>query len=215
MIVFLKAPEPGKVKTRLSRFLDPDFVLDLYKGFVEDIFEVLKGEQDVCVFFWPPEKKNAVRRWFKNEAACFPQKGENLGKRMGNAFQNVFSRGYETAVLMGTDIPEISREILSLARKILETSDAVVGPTADGGYYLIGFKQSSFSYQYFKKIDWSTRSVLDQTLCAMQKGSIRCKLLPRLHDIDTPEDLKALADRVKSGVKIGKRIRKLLRGYGG
>jgi len=132
---------------------------------------------------------------------------------MSNAFKDTFLNGYETAVLMGTDIPEFSSDILLLAQKALQTKDVVIGPTVDGGYYLIGFKSSSFSSIFFNKIDWSTPAVFDQTLCLIKQESRSWKRLPLLEDIDTLEDLKALSKRVKSGGKVGRKTLKTLALY--
>lgn len=213
VIVFLKAPEQGCVKTRLSRYLDESFVLDLYKGFIEDTLETLKTTGDIFIYFLPSGKQAPLKTWLGNGYAYFPQKGNDLGKRMSNAFQEVFTKGYTSVLLVGTDIPELSRDIIFLAYKTLQSAESVIGPTADGGYYLIGFQKSGFLEKVFHGIDWSTASVLDQTLEAINKRFLSHKLLPRLNDIDTPEDLTALAQRVAKGGKAGKRTLEFLKSY--
>jgi len=213
VIVFLKAPEQGRVKTRLSKSLDDAFVLDLYKGFIEDTLEILEIKADQFICFWPPEKKAALKIWLGEGYAYFFQRGKDLGERMSNAFYSVFEKGYDSVILIGTDIPELSRDLILRACKVLQTTDAVIGPTNDGGYYLIGFQRDGFSETVFQNIDWSTHKVFLQTLAAMTKLSIQYEQLPSLNDIDTPEDLTALVERVKKGVKAGPRTLRHLERY--
>ncbi|MCP3874051.1 MAG: glycosyltransferase [Desulfobacteraceae bacterium] len=212
-IVFLRAPEKGKVKTRLSEFLSEAFVLDLYKGFVIDTLQALESTGDKILYYWPLKKKNLLLNFLGNGYTLSCQHGDNIGRRMANAFQDIFQDGYERGVLIGTDIPEISREIIERSFKILETKDAVVGPSIDGGYYLIGFNKTAFSKAAFKNINWSTKHVLDETLDIFNKMKVSYECLPELNDIDTVEDLKALAARVKKGGRAGKRTLEILKDY--
>lgn len=212
-IVFLRVPEKGRVKTRLSKFLSETFVLELYKGFIGDILEALETAGDKVLYSWPPGKEEILQRWLENKYIISVQQGDDLGQRMFNAFVDIFKKGYDQALLIGTDIPELSKEIIALAYKTLETEDVVIGPSGDGGYYLIGFRKPKFSKNIFKGIDWSTKKVLDQTLHAIKKISIQYKLLPELNDIDTKKDFEALVSRVKKGGQIGEKTRKILTAY--
>ncbi|MBU1342589.1 MAG: TIGR04282 family arsenosugar biosynthesis glycosyltransferase [Proteobacteria bacterium] len=213
VIVFLKVPEKGQVKTRLSECLSQTFVLALYKGFVSDILETIETAGDKFLYFWPPGGKKRLINFLGNRYVFFPQQGQDLGERMANAFVDTFKKGYTQAILIGTDIPELGKEVIAQACEILESEDAVIGPSDDGGYYLIGFRNTTFSKMIFTQIDWSTKAVLDQTLRAMNQRSIDCKQLLKLSDIDTHEDLTALADRVKKGGKIGTRTLEILSSY--
>jgi rSAM/selenodomain-associated transferase 1 len=212
-IVFLRAPQKEKVKTRLGEVLDQAFVLKLYKGFVTDTLEVIEHAGDKALYFCPLGKKNLLENWLGKGYDFYPQKGDNLGQRMANAFKDIFKKGYSQAILIGTDIPELSRDIITSAHIALEKKDIVIGPSIDGGYYLIGFKTKSFSTSIFKNIDWSTRTVFDQTLQAIKQKDLQYEILSQLNDIDTLEDLNALADRIKSGGKSGKRTFENLRIY--
>lgn len=213
VIVFLKAPETGRVKTRLSGVLDPAALLDLYRAFIGDTLEALETAGKVFICFSPPEAKEGLRSWLGEGYDYLPQQGADLGERMSNAFEEIFNRGYSSALLIGTDIPELTRDHMAEARQALSTTDAVIGPTGDGGYYLIGFQKPAFSNAVFHGIPWSTTSVLDQTLKAMTQASLQYKLLSRLEDIDTPEDLNALILRLKTGKSAGKRTLKMLNAY--
>jgi len=216
VIVFLRAPEKGRVKTRLSKSGNKTFVLKLYKGFVQDTLDALEKDQDKFLYFWPPEKEDMVKNWLGNDYTYSAQKGGGLGQRMANAFCDVFKKGYAKVILIGTDIPEICEDIITSAYEILQTKGAVIGPSRDGGYYLIGFQKQRFSKIIFNEIDWSTDTVLDQTLLAMKEMSIQYKMLPTLKDIDTPEDLLYLVDKEKKGTtKTGKRTLKILKDYEG
>lgn len=215
VIVFLKVPEKGRVKTRLAQFLDETFVLELYKGFVGDILDALKNCGETKLYSWPPGKRQLLENWLGTRYHFFAQNGNNIGQRMSNAFIDTFKSGTAHALLIGTDIPELSENVIFKAYRALQTTDAVIGPSSDGGYYLIGFQKTAFSKNIFKGIDWSTHRVLDQTLQAMDNRGIVYTLLPKLADIDTLEDLNALTGRVKKGGKTGERTRRILSSYEG
>ena len=195
--------------------LDESFVLDLYKGFIHDTLDTVESFPDKFVYFLPSEKEDELRSWLGNEYHYFLQTGKDLGEKMSNAFRNGFTRGYDRLVLIGTDIPEITESVLVHAFDILETKDAVIGPATDGGYYLIGFKKESFSEKIFHGMNWSTKGVLGETLKAMDRTGIKYGRVSELNDVDTPEDLKSLILRMKSGAGIGPHTRKMLESYEG
>ncbi|OGR28719.1 MAG: hypothetical protein A2277_10520 [Desulfobacterales bacterium RIFOXYA12_FULL_46_15] len=213
VIVFLKFPEKGKVKTRLSKVLDESFVLALYKGFIHDTLLALQSFPDISIYFLPLEKEGHLRSWLGNGYQYFAQTGKDLGEKMSNAFKDVFQRGYDRLLLIGTDIPEITETVLLQAFRILETKDAVIGPAADGGYYLIGFRKESFSEKIFHDMNWSARDVFQHTMKSMDMLCLKYEQVARLHDVDTAEDLDALSLRVKNGGRIGPHIRNMLKSY--
>ncbi|CCK81433.1 TIGR04282 family arsenosugar biosynthesis glycosyltransferase [Desulfobacula toluolica] len=213
IIVFLRAPEEGRVKTRLSRGLSNAFVLELYKAFVCDTLEALALTGDKHLYFWPRGKEKILQKWLGTQYQYSLQQGEDIGQRMANAFVDIFKKGYDSALLVGTDIPELSTNLICLAYDALQTKDAVIGPSSDGGYYLIGFEKSAFLKNMFDGIDWSTSAVMDQTIKIMNRMSIRYKLLEEMNDIDTPADFNALIERVKKGGKAGKRTHRILDAY--
>ena len=215
VIVFLKTPEKGRVKTRLLMSLSESFVLDLYRGFICDSLAILQSFPDKLIYFLPPEKENELRSWLGNEYLYFVQTGKDLGEKMSNAFKDGFKRGYDRLVLIGTDIPEITETVLLQAFDILKTKDAVIGPATDGGYYLIGFRKEYFSEKIFHDMNWSTKDVFGETLKAMDRTGIKYDRVSELNDVDTPEDLKSLILRMKSGVGIGPHTRKMLESYEG
>ena len=115
------------------------------------------------------------------------QKGNSLGDRMSHAFRHVFSLGVRKAVIVGTDCPYITKQTILKAFEKLESSEVVIGPAADGGYYLLGLRR--FIPELFHDIDWSTSQVYDQTMNKVQRNGIQSVSLEMLRDIDTIHDL--------------------------
>lgn len=215
VLVFLKAPEKGRVKTRLSLILDESFVLELYKGFVHDTLAILESFQDIFIYFLPAEKEDDLRSWLGSGYQYVCQTGRDLGEKMSNAFRDGFEKGYDRLLLIGTDIPEISESVLHRAFTLLETKDAVIGPASDGGYYLIGFRKESFSEKIFHDMNWSKGDVFQETLRVMGEMHLQYERVAELNDVDTPEDLEALSSRMKSGGRVGPHTRNMLEPYEG
>jgi rSAM/selenodomain-associated transferase 1 len=190
LLIFVKYPEPGKVKTRLAKDIGSENAALLYRKMAENTVYNLSKSSDYrkIIFFDPPERRSDVKRWLKiNGLSFIAQEGNSLGERMSNAFSHAFSLGALKAVIVGTDCPQIRRETILKAFEKLDTSEAVIGPTYDGGYYLLGF--SRFIPQVFHDIDWSTNLVFDQTMQKLQHNSITSECLEMLRDVDTFEDL--------------------------
>jgi len=191
VIVFLKVPQKSKVKTRLSKFLDPEIVVDIYKNFVADILGMLnRSPYRIIVGYYPPHAQPEAVEWLGPGYTLMPQLGNNLGKRMANAFDKIFSKGYQRALLLGTDFPDLPESIVDEAFKSLDHNDAVIGPAVDGGYYLIGFKSDSYLPEAFDGIPWGTENVFEKTMKVFRKHGLKIHALPKWRDIDTYEDLK-------------------------
>ena len=190
LLIFIRAPEKGKVKTRLARFMDEKKVLDLYMGFVEKTLSsaVAAGFSPI-VFFCPENKKQLVTDWLGNDYDYQPQKGRDLGERMENALSLAFKDGALKAVLIGSDIPDMEPDHLRTAFENLSETDVVIAPSTDGGYWLIGFTKSAFSGSVFRNINWSTGTVCDQTVLKCKANGLSVSFLPVLNDIDTIDDL--------------------------
>jgi hypothetical protein len=118
---------------------------------------------------------------------------------MAHALSSTFEKGFEKVVLIGTDIPDIPVDYLHDAFKALDKKDAVIGPSQDGGYVLIGFNRQGFSQSVFKGVVWSTATVCEKTLELMDLNRISCHKLPLWYDVDTGEDFNALIQRLESG----------------
>jgi uncharacterized protein len=197
LIVFVKFPAKGNVKTRLAKTIGTEAATALYRCFVSDIFAVAhRIGYPLLVFFYPPDVRGAVAEWLGKDVTCLPQRGSDLGERMFGAFQEAF-RSCSRAVLLGSDCPDLPDIILEEAFGCLKTCDAVIGPAIDGGYYLIGFSSSNIPEELFKDIEWGGSGVFQATTFVMQKHCMNVHILPTWNDIDEYHDLKTLYERQK------------------
>ncbi len=195
-IIFLKAPIPGQVKTRLAKSIGDEHALALYKNFVKDVIGAVRSVgRHLKLFYYPPHAGEILTAWLGKDYKLTPQQGSSLGERMSNAFMHVFDQGYYQAALIGTDIPDLPRHIPNEAFSRLETSDAVIGPALDGGYYLIGFKAKTFCPAVFEGIPWGSATVFEKTIRCFNKNKIELHHLPMMQDIDDGKDLEAFINR--------------------
>lgn len=189
LIVFLRYPEKGKVKTRLAERTSKGYARSVYKICSENLFKEINSLRNFnrYVFYSEEKDKDKVIKWTKNKFLFFAQHGKDLGERMNKAFEFVFSQDNQKAIIIGTDIPDLSREIISEAEKELDKNDIVIGPSHDGGYYLLGMKKVHSIL--FEEIEWSSESVFNSTIEKALSLSLVVKELQMLRDIDTKEDL--------------------------
>lgn len=191
ILLFIKSPEKGKVKSRLAKAIGEDMALDVYKYLVCDTLETLETSKYAFrLYFYPPDSEAIVKNWLGSAYSYVPQHGIDLGERMKNAFTRAFSEGMDKVVLIGSDIPDLSTSLINEAFDVLVTRDAVIGPAHDGGYYLIGFNRHSFLPDIFQGIVWSTDSVYCETMNIFDKSGFSVHVLAELADVDTYENLK-------------------------
>ena len=199
IIIFVKNAALGKVKTRLAKTVGEHSALDVYQTLVTltesasssiHVDRHIYFSEEIDTSLWKGDSKHI-------------QQGRDLGEKMMNAFMNGFTMGYERIVLIGSDLPEISEDILQSALSKLQKSQAVFGPAQDGGYYLIGLTKMVSSI--FTDKPWSTSNLLALTLSELKKQDISIALLKTLNDIDTFEDL-CTSEVFKSSPKIQKII---------
>lgn len=190
-IIFLKYPEKGKVKTRLSEIIGEQLTLEIYIRFIEDLFLKAKSiaSNDVYVFYSYSDKINKNSFFFSESFLYKEQSGFDLGLKMYNSFKYVFKQNYEQAVLIGSDSPDMPDKLINDAYSILAENDLVLGPSFDGGYYLIGLNKRSLHKDLFVNIKWSTDSVLSDTLNIANKLNLNHCLLDKWFDVDTVDDL--------------------------
>jgi hypothetical protein len=196
LIVFTRFPEPGKTKTRLIPALGAQGAARLQRQMTEHIIATagtLNGcnglSIEVCY-----EGGNAIlmQDWLGSHLTYQPQGGGSLGRRMQRAFEAAFEDDAAAAVIVGSDIPGISDDILRQAFKALRQKDLVLGPAKDGGYYLIGVKRTLAAKTYgrlFDGIDWGSNNVMEQTLQIAKDLGLDLSLLESLADVDRPADL--------------------------
>jgi uncharacterized protein len=198
LLIFMKWPEPGRVKTRLSEHLGTERASALYQCFVQDVVEQsrLSPVKTVCCYD-PPHRETRFTEWLGPDLLYQAQTGINLGPRLENAFRQRFDSGDEYVIAIGTDSPDLPESYLTEAWKELGLHDCVIGPCHDGGYYLIGFTRNGFTTDCFRDIDWSTERVYAQTMRVLQCQHKLTHELPLWYDIDTIGDMKALLERTK------------------
>jgi len=211
VILFVKLPEKGRVKSRLAQRMNENLVLRLYENMVLDTIDMLtKGRFPFRICFTPPDARDRIREWLGQGYRAFPQTGEDLGDRMENAFGHVFSEGAGDVLLIGSDIPGLTAGVMDEAFTALLKNEAVIGPAGDGGYYLIGFKKGSFEPIIFHDMVWSTKTVFRDTMDRLHEASLKVHVLPELTDIDTVEDLRMIMSRVKEPALEKSRTRSFL-----
>lgn len=199
LIVFAKLPRAGEVKTRLGQRLGMERAAELYRQFAEHVFTVADqlAATGVRVFLFhaPGADLQEYRRWVRRPFTYVPQEGSNLGDRMRRAFDFVFASGLRQAAVIGTDVPELQGSAVLHAFDLLAMHDLVVGPSSDGGYYLLGMNAPTKNV--FENIAWSSASVLRQTLERAHRQNLSCAVLDPLADIDTVEDYRAFLQRLE------------------
>lgn len=194
--MFARLPEAGRVKTRLARDIGDERALILYEAMLRDTLRSIGGPTErleIEVLWAPTPAANgeALHRAF-GERPLAMQTGETLGDRLSMAFsERFFFHRTEKIVAIGVDDPALDRQLLDHAFALLESCEWVVGPAADGGYYLIGCRAASFNPEAFMDVEWGTSSVLAATLAKIRTWTSSVAVLPERRDIDAGEDLRA------------------------
>jgi rSAM/selenodomain-associated transferase 1 len=195
--VALKFPAPGRVKVRLARDIGGEAAAKLYGILAQRLlWRTLpaKNVYERIIFFSPAEMRERFEEWIPGER-FFPQRGDDLGEIMSNAFEEMFMLGAEKAVLTGTDIPGLHRGIIEQAFAGLDNSDVVIGPAKDGGYYLIGMKAQNPGL--FCGPSWGTETVHEKTLSLADALGLSVGTVETLSDLDTYEDLLQLRETLR------------------
>lgn len=192
LLIFIRNPELGKVKTRLARVLGDVETLNVYRFLLERVRAASLGVGAARWLFYS-EQVPASDNW---PNALFDKKLQasgDLGERMSAAFRAAFEGGANRVLIIGSDCPELSAEVLEGAFQALERHDFVLGPTPDGGYYLLGMKQ--YQPAVFQEIVWSTDTVRAETLKKIDGLGKTVALLPVLTDMDEAGDWAAYLHR--------------------
>ena len=187
LIIFVKNPVLGKVKTRLAATVGDEVALAIY-------FQLLKKTHEVTALL-PVDKAvyysdsiDPDDLWSDGGYDRMVQSGDNLGERMKNAFDGSFKKGYQKVCIIGSDCLEITPGIINKAFAALENHDAVIGPARDGGYYLLGMKQMTPTL--FENKKWSTDKILAATVADFKQLGLSYMELPVLKDVDDEKDLE-------------------------
>ena len=192
LIIFIKNPEKGKVKTSLAAELGDDAALHIYNQLLEhtrSVTEFFSGEKYLFYSDYP----NWNDAWDINTYRKRIQQGDNLGQRMEAAFTSVFDEGHDRAIIIGSDCYELSLQVINTAITDLDTHDVVIGPSHNGGYYLLGMRTPQSAL--FTNLQWTTGNSLEDTEALLKQSHLTFKQLPLLHDLQTTADL------ARSGLK--------------
>ena len=197
VIVFAKNPMPNQVKTRLIPTLSPEQAARLYTAFLTDWCETLAklSGVDLIIAYTPTEAEADLQALIGDNATYIPQIGTDLGERLTSATQWAAKQGYTKILLVGSDSPTLPISYISKALTLLDSRDIAIGPSTDGGYYLIGFSAANVAVPVpfvFEEISWSTADVFQQTMTHIYSAKATVGLLPPWYDIDTAEDLAFL-----------------------
>lgn len=191
LLFFVKDPAHGAVKTRLASAVGKTIAQDLYVNFIHDMLSQLeKADYPFFICVHPEDALERLKTLLGEKHQYLPQRGDDLGQRMEHCFRNAFSRGFRRVIVIGSDVPDLPEEIIGNAFRFLNTFDCVIGPSLDGGYYLIGFRRDSLLPEAFRGIQWGTDIVLKKTTDILRIHHVSVHLLQTWRDIDTLEDLK-------------------------
>ena len=193
VVMMAKAPQAGEVKTRLRPSLTAAAAAALYHAFLLDTIakiNALPGAQAVASY--APANREAFFADLAPGWTRLPQRGADLGARMHDCFRQLLARDYDHVLLTGSDLPTLPRRILRQAMQMAASPqiDVIIGPSEDGGYYLIGLRAPC--PPLFADMAWSTPGVLAETIKRAERLGLRLAYLPTWYDIDTPADLTRL-----------------------
>lgn len=197
LVIFTKVPIAGLAKTRLAPALTLEGAVALYRSFLLDTVDLVIRVRHcrAIIVYTPREASQVLRDIVKKPIEFMPQSSGDLGSRMSNAFKDLFARGYESAVMIGADLPTLPLSHLRAAFAALERKPVVLGPSLDGGYYLIGLRAPQT--ELFKGIAWSTNQVLSQTIERVNQLGLQVECLEPWYDVDTVDDLNFLVSHLR------------------
>jgi rSAM/selenodomain-associated transferase 1 len=199
LAVMARYPEPGKVKTRLAAEIGVERATALYRAFILDLQARFSAGPRPLVWMYQPGDA-PFESLVGAESIRRPQQGANLGERMLRCFATLFDEGFERVIMLGADIPHVEAAHLDEAERCLDDHDVVLGPSADGGYYLVAMRQP---HDLFSMVTMGTSRVLDDTLRLVRRAGLRAHLLAPSFDIDIAADLRRLHEMLRHGNACG------------
>jgi rSAM/selenodomain-associated transferase 1 len=196
----VRSPREGEVKKRLAMSIGAGNAVELYRRFGLDILDAIKDRQfDVMIGYFPPEDDNEIISWLGGEHGLVPQTGEDLGERQASLLEKGFKLGYSRVCVMISDSPDIPVHLISSAFEVLSGCGCVIGPSPDGGYYLIGFTEDGYRRGPFLNMEWSNSNVVEGITGRLKEEGILPKMLEPWPDIDELKDLRDLISRYPEG----------------
>lgn len=201
LAIMTKAPSEGQVKTRLSPPLTPAEAAFLSTCFLQDTATIIqtatqRGSVQRVALYTPTTAAPFYRELLSSEFLLVPQRGEDLGQRLTCAFEDLFRLGFSAVCLVGSDSPTLPPKTITETIEILAQPEenVVIGPTDDGGYYLIALKK--LHRPLFEDIPWSSESVFEQTIQRARKTNLKVHLLPAWYDVDNAASLHRLCEEL-------------------
>lgn len=195
LLIFVKNPRLGKVKTRLAETVGKEKALKIYQRLL-DLTRDITSDLECDRQLWYSGFIDKDDQWEESLYEKKLQKGSGLGERMENGFREAFDKGYERVVIIGSDCAQLRKENIERAFAALEDHDIVIGPSKDGGYYLLGMRAPY--PQLLDNKEWSTDSVYQETVAQLKELNLSFKRLALLNDIDTEQDM------IDSGARLGR-----------
>jgi hypothetical protein len=191
LVVFTRYPEPGRTKSRLAPVLGPEGAASLQRQMTTHMMRhagAAAGRRGARLEVrYEGGSSRLMNQWLGPGVLLRPQGDGDLGSRMARTFEDAFREGADAAVIVGSDCPEVGDDLLDAAFEELRCRDLVVGPAADGGYYLIGLRRRA--PDIFEGVEWGTGEVLGQTMALARRAGLSTARLRTLSDVDRPEDL--------------------------
>ncbi len=191
LVIFARVPRAGHVKTRLAAAIGDSAALTAYRSLADLVFRAALRSPDysVTVAYTPENGEDAMREWLGASVNLVPQSNGDLGARMSAAIDHAICAGAQRVVVIGTDCPDVTAEVIEDAFRRLAAADVVLGPASDGGYYLIGMSRVHASL--FENVPWSSPDTLRTTLDRARALGLSVALLDERPDIDTVDDWRA------------------------
>jgi uncharacterized protein len=188
LMLFVRNPELGKVKTRLAASVGPEIALDIYLHLLRHTRDITQAlPLDKVVYYSERIEENDLWPDQLYQKKLQPA-ASDLGEKMKAAFETAFADGYTSVVIIGSDCQQLTPDIINEAFDRLENHEVVIGPALDGGYYLLGMKH--LHLELFENKRWSTEHVFPDTLYDIERLHLSHTLLPYLSDVDKLEDLQ-------------------------
>ncbi|MCI0527457.1 MAG: TIGR04282 family arsenosugar biosynthesis glycosyltransferase [Nitrospira sp.] len=214
LAILAKAPLPGEVKTRLFPDFNPRQAVQLYQAFVLDTLTRLEPIRKIKRYLacYPSSTDPFFKRLGEDyQIELLDQQGRDLGERMGGVVKVLMERCCRQVVLIGTDIPTLPMSYVEMAFEALNRCSVVLGPSQDGGYYLIGL--SCYIPEIFKGIPWSTEKVFELTIQKIYSLGYECETLPLWFDVDDIKGLNALRDQLALKPDLAPHTQAFLKSY--
>ncbi|MGE3852461.1 MAG: TIGR04282 family arsenosugar biosynthesis glycosyltransferase [Planctomycetota bacterium] len=194
LVVFMRWPDIGRCKTRLEPVLGAADTRRLYRAMVEKTFAAAHPlstlGKHIVAYVEPADRCNDVAEWLGSGLSVWPQPEGDLGSRCRHAMRRAFDEGAKRVAIIGSDLPHISPLLLAEAFSVLREQAAVIGPAADGGFWLLGLSREL--PDTFDGVPWSTREALAGLQKQLAAAGVVAHMLPVLRDVDTPDDLAAV-----------------------